>query len=139
MKNVQIFGLVLAIVACCATSTTSTPEPTNPPAAALTTAPDAKGRGTVNITYISNEGFLFETKNKKILIDALYANGGEYYQVPLDKVITQMINGEKPFDNINALDPIRKSVMRAHSPEDQCACEVNESEPVIGFLCPANA
>jgi hypothetical protein len=37
------------------------------------------------------------------------------------------------------LDPIRKSVMRAHSPEDQCACEVNESEPVIGFLCPANA
>lgn len=39
----------------------------------------------------------------------------------------------------NVLESIRKLVMGAHVPEDQCASEVNKSKPVVGLLSPANA
>lgn len=39
---------------------------------------------------------------------------------------------------IHYLEPIRKLVMKAHSPEDQSTSEINESKPVVRLLCPTS-
>jgi L-ascorbate metabolism protein UlaG (beta-lactamase superfamily) len=56
------------------------------------------------VTYVANEGFLIETKNHKILIDALFGNiKGDWCDQPDDSVLTKMINGTAPFDNIDLI------------------------------------
>jgi L-ascorbate metabolism protein UlaG (beta-lactamase superfamily) len=57
---------------------------------------------TCTVTYIANEGFLIETTNHKVLIDALFGNmKGNWCDQPGDSVIRLMTNGVIPFDNIN--------------------------------------
>jgi L-ascorbate metabolism protein UlaG (beta-lactamase superfamily) len=54
------------------------------------------------VTYIANEGFLIETTNHKVLIDALFGNiKGNWCDQPGDSVIRLMTGGVIPFDNTN--------------------------------------
>ncbi len=63
-------------------------------------SPALKEKSTV--TYIANEGFLIETKNHKILIDAIFGNiKGDWCDQPEDSVLTKMIKGTSPFNNVD--------------------------------------
>lgn len=58
-------------------------------------------KGKIEVTYIANSGFLIEVGNKKILIDALFKNGLNYYPAPSAETINAMEKGITPFDNIS--------------------------------------
>ncbi len=54
------------------------------------------------VLYVANEGFLVETKNHKVLIDALFGGiKGNWCDQPNDSLINKMIFGVPPFDNID--------------------------------------
>lgn len=56
------------------------------------------------VTYIANEGFLITTKNKKILVDALFGGiRGNWCDQPGDSVAGLMLNDLDPFDNIDVV------------------------------------
>jgi ankyrin repeat protein len=58
---------------------------------------------TLEITYISNEGFLVVSGNHKLLIDAPTKTGyGRYLATP-EPIIEDILNGRPPFDNIDFL------------------------------------
>lgn len=58
---------------------------------------------TVKITSIANCGFLVESNNKQILIDALFDKGYNQYLVAHDSISSNIINGVAPFDKSNLL------------------------------------
>lgn len=54
------------------------------------------------ITYIANEGFLIETINSKVLIDALFGGiRGNWCDQPEDSVSNLILKGIPPFDSID--------------------------------------
>jgi L-ascorbate metabolism protein UlaG (beta-lactamase superfamily) len=55
----------------------------------------------LQITYVANEGFLFQTFNRKFLIDALFSDGYGIYATPPVDVINRIISAQPPFDNIS--------------------------------------
>jgi len=59
------------------------------------------GPNDLRITYIANEGFLIETKEHKVLIDALFSDGYGLFSYPTKDVIDQIMNATPPFDNID--------------------------------------
>ncbi|MBA4318202.1 MAG: hypothetical protein C0412_07360 [Flavobacterium sp.] len=69
-------------------------------------------RPTLEITYIANTGFLIKVNNKKILVDALFSDGGMYTS-PSPAVLSQMRNAESPFDFSNL-------VLVSHRDLDHC-------------------
>lgn len=59
---------------------------------------------TCSVTYIGNDGFLIESENCKILIDALFGGiKGNWCDQPDSEIADNMINGIAPFDNISGL------------------------------------
>ena len=57
-----------------------------------------------NVTYIANEGFLIETANKKILIDAIFSlNDGDSYVSPTIETKSKLENAISPFNNIDVI------------------------------------
>jgi L-ascorbate metabolism protein UlaG (beta-lactamase superfamily) len=57
-----------------------------------------------SVTYVVNDGFLLETRNSKILIDALFGGiKGNWCDQPDDSVSNLMLNGVTPFDFIDVL------------------------------------
>ena len=58
---------------------------------------------TITVTYIANEGFLLESNGKKVLIDALFKTGLDRYAYPDSLLLTEMVSGNPPFDNIDYL------------------------------------
>lgn len=59
--------------------------------------------GVLKVTYVANEGFLIEGGGKKVLIDALFDNGFDRFDVPPADVMRRMMAGEAPFDGIDLL------------------------------------
>lgn len=58
----------------------------------------------LDVTYIANEGFLLESGDHKILIDALFTEGpSSKYLVPSQGLIDKMVAGTPPFDDIDAV------------------------------------
>jgi len=56
------------------------------------------------ITYISNEGFLLEYNNTKVLIDAAFGPvEGNWCDFPSDETIESIRNAQPPFDNIDII------------------------------------
>ena len=63
-----------------------------------------KTSDTCMVTYIANEGFLIETANHKVLIDALFGNiKGNWCDQANDTVSDLMQKGIAPFDNIDVV------------------------------------
>lgn len=56
----------------------------------------------VDITYISNDGFLITSKTKKIVVDSLIDNPWGYSNTP-DKVFADMVSARPPFERIDLL------------------------------------
>ena len=65
--------------------------------------PDTTQSDSIKITYIANEGFLLESSGKKVLIDALFTTGGQYYMEPPPQVRSQIINGDSLFEGADVL------------------------------------
>ena len=73
------------------------------------------------VTYISNEGFLFEIDGKKVLIDALFDEiKGNWCDSPSDSIIDLMKNSKHPFDSIDIVAITHKHIdhfnKSSHSP-----------------------
>jgi L-ascorbate metabolism protein UlaG (beta-lactamase superfamily) len=63
-----------------------------------------EAREQCSVTYVSNDGFLYETKTGKILIDAIFGGiKGNWCDQPNDSVSNLMLNGIVPFNNIDAV------------------------------------
>jgi ankyrin repeat protein/L-ascorbate metabolism protein UlaG (beta-lactamase superfamily) len=56
----------------------------------------------VDITYISNDGFLIASETQKILVDSLIKNPWGYSDTPA-KVFDDMVNARPPFEHIDLL------------------------------------
>jgi L-ascorbate metabolism protein UlaG (beta-lactamase superfamily) len=54
---------------------------------------------TGTITLVGNEGFMIESNNKKVLIDALYISSLTNVQNTTNELRQQIINAESPFDS----------------------------------------
>lgn len=70
-------------------------------------------KGKIEVTYIANSGFLIEMGNKKILIDALFKNGLNYYPAPSSEIRDKMVKGISPFNSIDL-------VLTTHFHPDHC-------------------
>jgi L-ascorbate metabolism protein UlaG (beta-lactamase superfamily) len=57
----------------------------------------------LDISYLGNEGFLIYSKNKKVLVDALFKVNLPSYSEPSDSLINQMTVGKPPYNNIDLL------------------------------------
>jgi L-ascorbate metabolism protein UlaG (beta-lactamase superfamily) len=55
----------------------------------------------IDVTYIANSGFLIESNNKQIIIDALFKHGWDNYLIPTDTVVSDKINQRNPFNKSN--------------------------------------
>lgn len=59
---------------------------------------------TCMVTYVANEGFLIETSNHKILVDALFGDiQGNWCDQPGDSAAYLMLKGIPPFDSVDAV------------------------------------
>jgi ankyrin repeat protein len=65
-------------------------------------APKQPDKPWVDITYISNDGFLIVSKTKNILVDSLIKNPWGYSNTP-EKVFENMVNAKPPFDRVDLL------------------------------------
>jgi L-ascorbate metabolism protein UlaG (beta-lactamase superfamily) len=75
----------------------------------------------LEITFLSNTGFLIESGDAKILIDALYMASWPGVNLP-DNLVQQIIDGEPPFDDIDL-------VLVTHEHSDHFSAELTS-----GFL-----
>ncbi len=57
-------------------------------------------REELKLTFISNEGFLIESGDQKVLIDALYEESHPDFTFPTDGLLTQMTNGAGQFQDV---------------------------------------
>ncbi len=64
---------------------------------------DVSRPNSVKVTYIANSGYLVESSDNKILIDALFTRSSAPYSAPSTDMCKEIINGDAPFDNVEAL------------------------------------
>ena len=58
----------------------------------------------VKVTYIANDGYMFEDGTHKVVVDCMfYLGDSEHWHSPDKSVYEKMIKGEKPFNNITAI------------------------------------
>lgn len=86
------------------------------------------------VTYVANEGFLIQTENRKILVDALFGGiKGDWCEQPSDSALDIMINGQEPFDSIDV-------VLVSHNHSDhfneQLVSEFMVKNPNTILVCP---
>lgn|GEM_PF-3192779 len=61
-------------------------------------------KNQVTVTYIANDGYMFEAGTQKVVVDCMfYMEGSGHWHSPDKSVYEKMIKGEKPFDNITAI------------------------------------
>lgn len=71
-------------------------------AAGLLVAVPARPSGSVEVTYLANEGFLISLGETKLLIDALFP-GIAGYAEPSDELRQAIAAGKPPFDGVDAV------------------------------------
>ncbi|UCH85075.1 MAG: MBL fold metallo-hydrolase [Candidatus Latescibacterota bacterium] len=64
--------------------------------------PPAKS-GSVEITYVANEGFLIASGSSKVLIDALFSEGFGRYLTPSLSTSRKLTNASSPFDGVDVI------------------------------------
>jgi L-ascorbate metabolism protein UlaG (beta-lactamase superfamily) len=57
----------------------------------------------IDVTYIANCGFLLETQDKQVVIDALFKEGFDNYLVTPDTIAKKIINNQEPFKNAHLM------------------------------------
>ena len=81
----------------------------------------AFNKKNVTIEYIANAGVLFSNKGRKVLIDGVHIKPVAPYFSVSKEVVTKMINGVEPYDNIDVM------VFTHHHIEHfdaMCVCEI---------------
>lgn len=58
---------------------------------------------SVKVYYVANEGFLLESNGKNVLIDVLFNTGLDRYACPDSSLLSNMIQANSPFENIDFL------------------------------------
>lgn len=72
--------------------------------AAMSTVGAEEPKPPLTVTYVANEGFIVECRDKKIAIDALFGGGeSREYVMPSDSVIDLMKTAQPPFDSIDVI------------------------------------
>ncbi len=83
-------------------------------------------RTPLTVTYVANDGFIFECQDKKVVIDALFGGweSDEFY-MPTDSTIELMKMAKPPFDNIDLIavthfhdDHFEPSIIMSHLKHD---------------------
>jgi len=100
----------------------------------LVSAYSQDNKSKLEVTYIANEGFLIESGNGKVLIDALFGGiKGDWCEQPSDSVTDLMLNGTSPFDNIDAV-----LVTHKHSDHFNESLTINflKNNPGTILICP---
>ena len=83
-------------------------------------------QSALKVTYIGNTGFLIETQDRKIAIDALFGGWtSDDYDIPPDSVVDLMRAAQPPFDNIDIVavthwhaDHFSASIVAQHMQQD---------------------
>ncbi len=76
----------------------------NPDISAINEKPMHLSAPSITVTYIANEGFLIESENKKVLIDALFGRiEMDWCVTPPREILRKMENAEEPFDDIDLI------------------------------------
>lgn len=86
------------------------------------------------VTYIANEGFMVETVNRKILLDAVFGGfKGTWCDIPDDEIKSKLENAETPFDNTDLI-----FVSHRHSDHFNAAMVINHviKNPECMVICP---
>ncbi len=92
---------------------------------------------TCTVTYIANEGFLIQTTNHKILVDALFGGiEGNWCDQPGDSVSRLMLNGTPPFDNIDVVLVTHKHRDHFNAP---MVVTFLKNNPKSVLICPEQA
>jgi len=90
-------------------------------------------KGSLSVTYIANCGFLIESGTKKILVDALFKEGYNRYEIPDSGTRVLLTSNKEPFNDIDLI-----LVTHSHGdhfdPEMVIRCMVNN--PDAKLLCP---
>lgn len=64
--------------------------------------PVQSSAGPLGVTYLANEGFLLETGEQKVLVDALFGKEDlSFCEVPSADLLKQMVNAEPPFNDVD--------------------------------------
>ena len=61
------------------------------------------GQNKLDATYIANSGFLIESGNKSVIIDALFKQGWDNYLVPTDSIVSDIIKRKDPFEKASLM------------------------------------
>ena len=94
-----------------------------------------EGREQCSITYVANDGFLYETKTGKVLIDALFGGiKGNWCDQPDDSVSNLILNGIIPFNNIDVVLITHYHVDHFNGPMVMSFLR-NNKKPVL--ICPS--
>lgn len=87
-----------------------------------------------NVTYVSNEGFIVEFKNKKFLVDALFDKvEGEWCESPTDSMINLMKQSIYPFNDI---DLIAITHNHADHFNEKIVVDFMLNNPKVKLICP---
>ena len=89
------------------------------------------------VTYVANEGFLLETTNNKILIDAVFGGfKGTWCDIPDDDTKAKIENAENPFNNVDII-----AVSHRHSDHFNPAMVISHviNNPNCLIICPKQA
>jgi len=58
---------------------------------------------TLDVTYIGNTGFVLSAGSQKVVVDAMFDEGWDYYLVPTPSVLDKMKMAEPPFDDVDVI------------------------------------
>lgn len=90
-------------------------------------------KDSIDVTYIANCGFLIEMSSKKILIDALFNEGFDYYTTPDSSTLEKMTLGEYPFNNIELVFVTHK---HADHFDAGLVLDFMQNNPSAKLICP---
>lgn len=60
-------------------------------------------KNDLKITYLANCGYLYESDMEKVIIDPFGTEFGNFFYLPSAKTRTDIVQGNKPFENIDLL------------------------------------
>lgn len=87
----------------------------------------------LRITYIANEGFLFESEDKKVLIDALFGTKDlSFWDVPTTDVLSRLSAAKPPFDDVDLIFISHRHIDHFDAVTVMDHLEINKKCHVIG-------
>ena len=93
----------------------------------------ATEKDSIVLSYIANCGFLIEMGSSKVLIDALFTDGFNFYATPDSETIEKMVEGQEPFNGVGL---ILVTHLHADHFDAQTVSRYMLAQPDCRLLCP---